>query len=55
MRKYYEVFSDVVASSSSQAGNITPWGGEDLRMLDHFQMGPNLVRGFSPAGIGPRD
>ena len=24
-------------------------------MLDHFQMGPNLVRGFAPAGIGPRD
>jgi outer membrane protein insertion porin family len=24
-------------------------------MLDNFQMGPNLVRGFAPAGIGPRD
>ena len=24
-------------------------------MLDHFQMGPNLVRGFAPGGIGPRD
>jgi len=24
-------------------------------MLDHFQMGPNLVRGFQTAGIGPRD
>ena len=24
-------------------------------MLDHFQMGLNLVRGFAPAGIGPRD
>ena len=23
-------------------------------MLDHFQMGPNLVRGFAPNGIGPR-
>jgi len=22
-------------------------------MLDNFQMGPNLVRGFAPAGIGP--
>ena len=33
----------------------TGWGGKDLRMLDHFQMGPNLVRGFAPAGIGPRD
>jgi len=26
-----------------------------VRMLDNFQMGPNLVRGFAPAGIGPRD
>ena len=24
-------------------------------MLDHFQMGSNLVRGFAPNGIGPRD
>jgi outer membrane protein insertion porin family len=24
-------------------------------MLDHFQGGPNLVRGFQPAGFGPRD
>ena len=55
MRKYYEVFSDVVSVFKLQAGNITPWGGQQLRMLDNFQMGPNLVRGFSPAGIGPRD
>ena len=30
-------------------------GNNELRMLDHFQMGPNLVRGFAPNGIGPRD
>ena len=38
-----------------QGGHIAGWGGRDLRMLDHFQMGPNLVRGFAPSGIGPRD
>jgi outer membrane protein insertion porin family len=54
-RTYYEVFSDVVSVFKVQAGNIAPWGGQQLRMLDHFQMGPNLVRGFAPAGIGPRD
>ena len=54
-RKYYEVFSDIVSVFKLQAGNIAPWGGQQLRMLDNFQMGPNLVRGFSPAGIGPRD
>ena len=26
-----------------------------VRMLDDFKMGPNLVRGFQPAGLGPRD
>jgi len=55
VRNYYEVFSDIVSVVKLQAGNITPWGGKDLRMLDQFQMGPNLVRGFSPAGLGPRD
>jgi outer membrane protein insertion porin family len=39
----------------AQAGHATGWGGEGLRMLDHFQGGPNMVRGFAPAGFGPRD
>jgi outer membrane protein insertion porin family len=54
-RNYYEVFSDIVSVFKFQGGHIAGWGSKDLRMLDHFQMGPNLVRGFSPAGIGPRD
>ena len=55
LRSYYEVFADVVAVVNLQGGHIAGWGSKDLRMLDHFQMGPNLVRGFTPAGIGPRD
>jgi outer membrane protein insertion porin family len=51
---YREVFSDVVGLLHLQGGQIAGLGG-GLRMLDHFQMGPNLVRGFAPAGIGPRD
>ena len=54
-RQYYEVLPDVVGMLKLQGGNIEPWGGKDLRMLDHFFMGPNLVRGFAPSGIGPRD
>ena len=54
LRTYYEVVGDVVGVLHLQAGAITGLGG-GLRMLDHFQMGPNLVRGFTPAGIGPRD
>ncbi len=55
LRSYYEVFSDVVAVVHLQGGHIGSWGDKSLRFLDHFQMGPNLVRGFAPAGIGPRD
>lgn len=39
----------------AQGGILNKLGSQDLRMLDHFQMGPNLVRGFAPNGIGPRD
>jgi outer membrane protein insertion porin family len=54
-RTYYEVINDVVGVFKVQAGNISSWGGQQMRMLDEFQMGPNLVRGFAPAGLGPRD
>src|SRR5262249_33081433 len=54
-RLYNEIFPDVVGLIRGQGGFATGWGGEGLRMLDHFQGGPNLVRGFAPAGFGPRD
>ena len=54
-RTYYEIFSDVVTVLHLQGGHLAGWGGHELRMLDHFQMGPNLVRGFAPNGLGPRD
>lgn len=52
---YYEPVSDLVSSVHLQAGNILGLGTDTVRMLDDFKMGPNLVRGFQPAGIGPRD
>jgi outer membrane protein insertion porin family len=54
-RNYYEVLPDVVSVLKVTGGHIAGWGSKSLRMLDHFQMGPNLVRGFEPSGIGPRD
>jgi outer membrane protein insertion porin family len=54
-RTYYEVVTDVVTVLRLQGGHIAGWGDKPLRMLDHFQLGPNLVRGFAPAGLGPRD
>ena len=54
--KYYqEVMPDVIGLTHIQGGYATGWGGEGLRMLDHFQGGPSIVRGFQPAGFGPRD
>jgi outer membrane protein insertion porin family len=54
-RTYYEVLPDVVGVFKLQGGQVVGWGGKDLRMQDEFFMGPNLVRGFAPSGIGPRD
>jgi len=54
-RAYYEPVSDLVSLVHLQAGNILGIGTDTVRMLDDFKMGPNLVRGFQPAGIGPRD
>jgi len=53
--KYYTpLVADIVGLIHLQGGMLNKVGS-DLRMLDHFQMGPNLVRGFAPNGIGPRD
>ena len=54
-RFYHEVVPDYVAMLRFQAGNITPWNGNDLRFNDLYQGGPNLVRGFRQNGFGPRD
>jgi outer membrane protein insertion porin family len=60
-RSYYEVVSDLVGIMHLQGGDMFgltkgPNGESNyVRMLDDFKMGPNLVRGFQPAGLGPRD
>jgi outer membrane protein insertion porin family len=54
--KYYApLVSDIVGLVHLQGGMLNKIGNNDIRMLDQFQMGPNLVRGFAPNGIGPRD
>ena len=63
---YYQPVSDLTGILHLQAGDIfglqkcptagTCVGNSDyVRMLDDFKMGPNVVRGFAPAGLGPRD
>jgi len=63
---YYQPVSDLTGIVHLQAGDIlglqkcpqldTCVSNDGyVSMLDDFKMGPNLVRGFAPAGIGPRD
>lgn len=54
--KYFQpLVADIVGLIHLQGGILNKLGSDDLRMLDHFQMGPQLVRGFASNGIGPRD
>jgi outer membrane protein insertion porin family len=55
--RYYHpvVTDDVVGIVHLQGGTIEGFGGSPLRISDEFDLGPSLVRGFAPGGIGPRD
>ena len=54
-RYYYPVSDDVVGLVHLQGGQINQIGGGNLPILNNFNLGPTLVRGFAPGGIGPRD
>lgn len=52
---YYQFVPKVVGSLKASGGHIEGWNGQDVRILDAFFKGSDLVRGFERAGIGPRD
>jgi outer membrane protein insertion porin family len=54
-RYYHPIVGDVVGMVRAQSGYVTPWGGQELPLLDGFFGGPQLIRGFAPNGFGPRD
>lgn len=54
-RYYREIWDDVVGFVRVQGGHTMGFGNENLRIIDHNFLGPSLVRGFAPSGIGPRD
>jgi outer membrane protein insertion porin family len=54
-RYYYPITDDFTGMLKVQGGHMIGFGSEKLRVLDHFYMGPELVRGFASSGIGPRD
>jgi outer membrane protein insertion porin family len=54
-RYYYPLTDDFTAFVRGQAGQINAFGGQPLDIINNFTVGPTLVRGFAPGGIGPRD
>jgi outer membrane protein insertion porin family len=57
IRYYHPVlFDDWIGIVHVQGGHMDGFGNEkNLFITDQFQLGPDLVRGFAPGGIGPRD
>ncbi len=55
LRYYHPIYDDIVGFIHIQGGNVAALDGKPLRISDEFQLGPTLVRGFAPSGIGPRD
>jgi outer membrane protein insertion porin family len=54
--KYYYPFTDdLTGLFRLQGGEIDALGGGPLPLMDNFNLGPTLVRGFAPGGLGPRD
>ena len=46
---------EVTLRASFEAGGFT-WRGDNFsRSVDRFVLGSDIIRGFDPAGIGPRD
>jgi outer membrane protein insertion porin family len=54
-RYYQAITGDVTGMARVQSGWLTPWGGQDVPLLNRYFGGPQLVRGFAPNGIGLRD
>ena len=52
---YYSVAPEWVLSFNAQAGDIFGWGGDKVFLQDRFFVGGDNLRGFAPAGVGPRD
>jgi outer membrane protein insertion porin family len=55
-RYYYPLTDDFTGLLRFQGGQIYGFGGSTaLQIVNNFNVGPTLVRGFAPGGIGPRD
>jgi len=54
-RWYHPITEDFIGIVHLQGGQINGFGSKPLDIINDFMLGPSLVRGFAPGGIGPRD
>ncbi len=52
---YYSLWPEWVLGVSGEVGDIFGWGGQPVLLQDRYFVGGDNLRGFAPAGIGPRD
>ncbi len=52
---YYSIAPEWVLSFTAEGGDVFGWGGQQVLLQDRFFVGGDNLRGFAPAGIGPRD
>lgn len=49
------ILSEEVTLRATLEGGLLAWSGGTNRTIDRFAVGPQILRGFEPGGIGPRD
>ena len=49
------VLNEEVTLRATLEGGLLTWNGGTNRTIDRFFVGPQILRGFEPGGIGPRD
>lgn len=50
-----KLFNEEVTIRASLEGGALAWKSGNNRVADRFILSPNMMRGFEPGGIGPRD
>ncbi len=53
---FYPLYKrDVIFKVVGKAGHLSGYAGSKVKLNDRFYIGPDYIRGFDIAGIGPRD
>ncbi|WP_051910032.1 BamA/TamA family outer membrane protein [Paenirhodobacter enshiensis] len=55
MQSSFPLAADTLLMLSFQGGALTRQGSASTRIVDRYQLGGAMFRGFSPRGIGPKD